>query len=1209
MWGQAASLALPRLRPPRHSLRLSRCSLCTSSPSRFALTPTRGELNQFGVDQLPKSLQRLLFQSVETKQGLSKEELQSALKELHKFGLTPESGQNFDIPDVSAYLPMLKGGSVSQHLRMEASRQSQPYVSLLCGLLVSTPPPMPQKWQPVEGWVRYAPGKPPTRVDHPLEHCMVFDVEVCVTADPRAVIAVAVTPKAWYCWLSPHLLNSTPFPPGPPTADTMVPLGSDSNPRLVVGHNVSYDRIRLGEEYRLEGSGTRFLDTMALHIAVAGMTSSQRLLMLAAKNLSAEELTHKPKWLKRTSMNGLKDVHKFWTGSKESLNKETRNAFVTDSLEELRVDLDNLVAYCASDVAATLEVAKIIFPRFLSKCPHPATLAGMLTMSTGFLPTSKCWDDFQEQAEAAYRDLEKELMLEVESEAREALKSIMNYSYKKDLWLWDLEWKLASKRTIKGRILSEIHKEDEMGNLFSAGFPAWYQDLADTDHENQPVLNLSTSKRAVPKLLRLTWQGYPLHHHKKYKWGYLVPTKGIDNVLEQVQLGNIETEFPLEEYVEFLSQAKNSTQELQTGLLASVEGVQEMELNTMDDFPEAPLPGRKSSKKEDQQAGVDIGIPGVRFIKLPHKKGPKFNVGNPLAKDFMASVGEGGALASLKREKLEKLMKGNMSLSYWRSTQARIKEQVKVDFPKDDAMVEESWGAILPSMVVSGTITRRAVEKTWLTASNAKSDRIGSELKSYIRAPPGYHLVGADVDQQELWLASVMGDAQAGGHGATPLGWMTLQGEKGKGTDVHSKTAAAAQVTRDQAKILNYARIYGAGEPFARSLLMQFNSSLSEEEAAKRVKHMYLQTKGERGYKLNQEGLWLQGLLGGSQKGDGEGGTGRQELFWLGKLKAVLERLVVAGEQNQLSEEGRELYLELRPDMKEEDWSLIDEEELGKLLRHVVQHHGSVLKNTTASYDTRESLVHQTIWSGGSESHTFNQLEALAMSDKPATPVLGAGITQALDTQLIGRNFLTSRINWVVQSSAVDYLHLLLVSVNWLFSKLKVSGRYVLSIHDEVRFMVRSEDRYRAALALHLANLLVRAEVVAQLGLDNMPASGAFFSSVDVDTVMRKEPSEDCVTPSNPLGLEKGHGIAKGEGLDIWAVLEKVKEEEAKKMSTDQTEETEVMKRLDHYREVHEVKENPKNIKSKSRRRRNGESEAYIEPADRWRTLSGTPKP
>ena len=36
---------------------------------------------------------------------------------------------------------------------------------------------------------------------------------------------------------------------------------------------------------------------------------------------------------------------------------------------------------------------------------------------------------------------------------------------------------------------------------------------------------------------------------------------------------------------------------------------------------------------------------------------------------------------------------------------------------------------ILPMLVAAGTLTRRAVERTWLTASNAKQDRIGSELK------------------------------------------------------------------------------------------------------------------------------------------------------------------------------------------------------------------------------------------------------------------------------------------------------------------------------------------------------------------------------------------------------------------------------------------------------------------------------------------------
>ena len=41
--------------------------------------------------------------------------------------------------------------------------------------------------------------------------------------------------------------------------------------------------------------------------------------------------------------------------------------------------------------------------------------------------------------------------------------------------------------------------------------------------------------------------------------------------------------------------------------------------------------------------------------------------------------------------------------------------------------------------------------------------------------------------------------------------------------------------------------------------------------------------------------------------------------------------------------------------------------------------------------------------------------------------------------------------------------------------------------------------------------------------------SVAFFSAVDVDEVLRKEPTSDCTTPSNPLGLEERHGIPPGE--------------------------------------------------------------------------------
>ena len=91
-----------------------------------------------------------------------------------------------------------------------------------------------------------------------------------------------------------------------------------------------------------------------------------------------------------------------------------------------------------------------------------------------------------------------------------------------------------------------------------------------------------------------------------------------------------------------------------------------------------------------------------------------------------------------------------------------------VDVTPDDE--EDFLGVILPKVVSAGTVTRRAVEATWLTASNAYADRIGSELKSMIRSPPGFHFVGADVDSQELWIASVLGDAYfAGVHGQLML--------------------------------------------------------------------------------------------------------------------------------------------------------------------------------------------------------------------------------------------------------------------------------------------------------------------------------------------------------------------------------------------------------------------------------------------------------
>ena len=74
-------------------------------------------------------------------------------------------------------------------------------------------------------------------------------------------------------------------------------------------------------------------------------------------------------------------------------------------------------------------------------------------------------------------------------------------------------------------------------------------------------------------------------------------------------------------------------------------------------------------------------------------------------------------------------------------------------------------------------------------------------------------------------------------------------------------------------------------------------------------------------------------------------------------------------------------------------------------------------------------------------------------------------------------------------------------------------------------------------------NLAVDPKILSlliRIGLNDLPQSVAFFSTVEVDSVLRKESHLDCRTPSNPHGLAIGYGIPNGESLDIYQLLEKL---------------------------------------------------------------------
>ncbi|KFY00938.1 hypothetical protein V495_04976 [Pseudogymnoascus sp. VKM F-4514 (FW-929)] len=952
----------------------------TKNSSSLAKT-SNPRFNEIGVQQLSSHVHSQIFPGPSV--TAPKELVELSRDHLQRHELL---GKNTDDnAPISFDLPQLQGETLDEHFYKLGTDAGEPYSGYANQFTKANGPPKPRKWVHRSGWTKYYSDGRTEAVDAPNEEMLCFDTEVMWKESSFAVMACAVSPTAWYAWLSPWLLGESE------SDRHLIPLGDPQKHRIIVGHNIGYDRARIAEEYSVTQSKNFFLDTMSLHVAVNGMCSRQRptwmkhrknrelrdkiahetdnielAALLGDRGLTEEE---EELWVGRSSVNSLRDVAKFHLDV--TIDKAQRDSFGELDRAGVRGKLDELLDYCAADVSITHRVYKIVFPNFLATCPHPVSFAALRHLSSVILPVDKSWESYIANAEATYLKLSdsvQERLIALTEKALEIKGDEEKWS--NDPWLRQLDWSGQEIKMVKGKKKNDPPRPAARQKM--PGMPAWYKGLF--AKAGAPI-NLTVRTRIAPLLLRLAWDGHPLFWSDKYGWTFRVP-------------------------------------------VAESQKYKDLQMQRCNEFDEKDIALR------DDTGGV--------FYKIPHKDGPTARCANPMAKSYM-SYFERGILSS-EYSYAKEALEMNASCSYWISARDRIMSQMVVydaDLQKPAKGQEgNDTGYILPQVIPMGTVTRRAVENTWLTASNAKANRVGSELKSMVKAPPGYCFVGADVDSEELWIASLVGDAQFKLHGGNALGFMTLEGTKAAGTDLHSRTASILGITRNDAKVFNYGRIYGAGLKFASTLLRQFNPGLSEAETTKVATALYKETKGAK--------------------------------------------------------------------------------------------------------TNRKALHKRPFWRGGTESFVFNKLEEFAEQERPRTPVLGAGITEALMSRFINKGgFMTSRINWAIQSSGVDYLHLLIISMDYLIRLFNIDARLAITVHDEIRYLVREEDKYRAAMALQVSNVWTRAMFSQQMGINDLPQSCAYFSAIDIDHVLRKEVDMDCITPSH---LTK---IPHGESMDIVQLLAK----------------------------------------------------------------------
>ncbi|KAG2142197.1 hypothetical protein BD769DRAFT_1662333 [Suillus cothurnatus] len=83
-------------------------------------------------------------------------------------------------------------------------------------------------------------------------------------------------------------------------------------------------------------------------------------------------------------------------------------------------------------------------------------------------------------------------------------------------------------------------------------------------------------------------------------------------------------------------------------------------------------------------------------------------------------------------DEVKNVLDTNAQCSYWINLQLE---------PPESSDEPRKWGIILPQVITMGIMTHQAIERTWITASNAKQNRVGSELEAMM-----YALNGKEVD-------------------------------------------------------------------------------------------------------------------------------------------------------------------------------------------------------------------------------------------------------------------------------------------------------------------------------------------------------------------------------------------------------------------------------------------------------------------------------
>ncbi len=479
-----------------------------------------------GYPVLSSDLHERIFGKEEPKEmtRLSKQKAENLLRE---FEIATPVDYPDHLYDGPLPLPDLKGETLGEHFEQIARKQIGEYKELADAFAEAPLPELPPREELVfkPGWVRYTKVRNKWKtesVPYPLEKAFTFDTETFVHGGAFPIIGTALSAKAAYIWLASELIDPS-LPEDRWDQHALIPIGEN---RFVVGHNISYDRVRAREGYSLDRTKPEnfYFDTLSAHIGVSGLAAGQRwLYVLAGKDpedLTPEEklkLRYAPKWLEEGSTNSLVatynfhvyEVRKFFGDDAQPLgagDKAVRDIFVKAThLSQIRQMLTDAVDYAIKDAFYTAELFQALWPKYIDATPSPVALCGHYHLNGSIVPLVPQWEEWIQNVERVFEEHNKEMTKLCQDlvwanyhdwrDRYFAEPGTAERWVAKDPWLSQLDWEI---KTEKGKY---------------AHVPNWMRPFI-----KDPDTHIGVKSNLSHLLLKLQWEGSPMILTKDMGW-------------------------------------------------------------------------------------------------------------------------------------------------------------------------------------------------------------------------------------------------------------------------------------------------------------------------------------------------------------------------------------------------------------------------------------------------------------------------------------------------------------------------------------------------------------------------------------------------------------------------------------------------------------------------------------------------------------------